>query len=126
MTYSTDHENRAEEAEKHKQDQLDKAQKTGQGEYKEEIASDSERSVRLIALPILSSTLPPSSGATPLSTQFLAPLREIASSRSQAPGMLTDPGREQLKAEQHDDDPETLQRKTQGETARKHGNDVKS
>lgn len=41
-----DHENRPEEAEKAKQQQL-KEQEEGRGRWKEEIASDSERSVRL-------------------------------------------------------------------------------
>jgi len=41
----TDHEGRAEEAEAHKQEQLQK-QKEGKGEWVDELASDSESAVR--------------------------------------------------------------------------------
>ena len=41
-----DNESRAEEAEKHKQEQLQKGLKEGKGQWKEELASEGERSVR--------------------------------------------------------------------------------
>jgi len=44
----TDHDGRAEEAEHHKQDQLQK-QKEGKGHWKDELASDSESIVRFLS-----------------------------------------------------------------------------
>ncbi|KAI9660274.1 MAG: hypothetical protein M1831_003582 [Alyxoria varia] len=66
-----DNENRAEEAEKHKQEQLQKGLKEGKGQWKEELASEGERSI-------------------------------AADKNTTA-------------------DPETLQKETQGEVAKKHG-----